>query len=444
MEKDMNNGQLQEPDAQEFSFITEKIKEKPINKKKLIVKFVTNLLMAVLFGAVACFTFYLLSPYVRPLFPAEETQKITFPSDEEPDVNNTQENAESEQESVEEENEKGNQEQIVNVVEKVGLELTDYQDLYSKLNQVADKAMLSMVTVTGVNSNVDWFNNPYESKGQASGLIIGNNGVEILILTEQKIIENVEAIQVTFQGGYTAAAAAKKYDRNTGMAILGIPLESLSKEALEKAAVAVLGNSYTLKPGTPVIAVGSPLGYNDSVTFGNITSTKNTATTMDVNYSLLTTDILGSSSGSGVLLNLNGEVIGVIAQDFSSDTENMTVTALAVSNIKGIIERLSNNLGIAYLGIKGADVTESISEELELPKGIYLTEVAMDSPAMAAGLQNGDVITKIGSTEIRSMKDLQNEMIQCEPEQLITVTASRFAVDEYKELTFDVTLGVLQ
>lgn len=267
------------------------------------------------------------------------------------------------------------------------------------------------MTVTGVKSDTDWFNNAYESKGQASGIIVADNGQELLILTERKVISDVEQVYVTFINDVSVEATMKKYDGNTGIAILSVPRSDVDEDTLDAIAVATLGNSLTTTQGMIAIAVGSPLGTNYSVLTGNITSTNNSISTVDHNYTVFTTDIVGSEGGSGAIINVEGEVIGLVMQDYSSAGDESTLTAISISELKSIIEMLSNNQDVPYIGLELSTVTNDIANEYDIPKGAYIKEVTMDSPAMAAGLQSGDVITKMDGEAIYNVDSYENKLL---------------------------------
>jgi len=301
-----------------------------------------------------------------------------------------------------------------------------------------------MVTVTARTSDVDWFNNTYESQGQVSGTIVGNNGLELLILTERSAIEGADEIQVTFVNKDMETATIKRYDANTGLAVIGVPIAGMKKETLDKVEIATLGNSYSAGQGEPVMALGSPLGYPNAVFHGFITSCKNTVSTLDVNYDLINTDIIGSSQGSGTIINTDGEVIGVIAQKYGTENSQNTVVALSVSEIKGLIEKLSNNQDIVYFGIKGIEVTDTIAIKMEIPRGVYVTETAIDSPAMISGIQSGDIIVSFDDEKVTSLMDFENRLVRYAPGQVVEVKVMRHGSEGYKEIAFIVTLGSLK
>ena len=177
---------------------------------------------------------------------------------------------------------------------------------------------------------------------------------------------------------------------------------------------------------------------------GQITSNSYVRDMTDTNAKFLTTDIYGSTTASGVIIDMDGKVLGIIFQDdTASDTQNL-IRAYGISDLKTKIEKLSNGQDIAYLGIIGTDVTDVAAEELGVPKGAYIREVIVDSPAMQEGIQNGDVIIKIGTTEITSFTDFKETMLKCQPGDLMMVTIKRLGKEEYVELSYEVTLGTLE
>lgn len=429
----------QEQGEQEFAFIKEKIKDKPINKRRLLIRAGYNLLCAVIFGAVACFVFVLLKPYMEDwLYPQQESTisipKDVLPQEEEP--------AKKEEEPEKEEPPAQPESQTVVVQEE--LELEDYQELQNKLYAIGKQANKSVVTVTGVTSGVDWFNTPYENENRSAGIIVGNNGQELLILTEKKIIDDAQAINITFVDETEVSATLKKYDGNTGIAVIGVPLTEIPEETMTEIAVAVLGNSYTVTQGTAVIAIGSPLGTSYSILCGTITSSQNQVSTIDTNYTIFTTDIVGSENGSGVLINLEGEIIGLVLQDYSSQNDRNTITALSISELKQVIEDLSNNQDITYVGLRLSTVTDDIANEYGIPKGVYIKSVELDSPAMAAGLQEADVITAIDGEEVITVEQYYQKVYEKNPEDVITISVKRQNGEEYVDLECPVTIGILR
>lgn len=431
----------QEQGEQEFAFIKEKIKDKPINKRRLLLKAVYNLLCAIIFGATACLVFVLLRPYLEERVYPEEESKITIPKDIIPQE---MEPAPKEDEEEEEEPEPDKEPENQTVVVREQLEPEDYQALQNKLYAIGQQASKSLVTVTGVTSGVDWFDTPYENEYSSAGIIIENNGQELLILTEKKIIADATAIHINFIDGTEAAASLKKYDGNTGIAVIAVPLIEIAEDTMNQISVAALGNSYTITQGSSVIAIGSPLGANYSILCGTITSSQNTVSTIDTNYTIFTTDIIGNENGSGVLINLQGEVVGLVLQDYNNQSNRNTITALSISELKQVIEDLSNNRDIPYVGLRISTVTNDIAEEYGIPKGVYIKSVELDSPAMAGGLQAADVITAINGEEIINAVQYYQKIYERQPEDEITIAVKRQNGEGYVDLECKVTVGILR
>lgn len=432
-----------EHDEQEFDFIKEKIKDKPINRRRLLIRMIYNLLCAVVFGVAACFVFVLLKPYMEEWLYPEKESTINIPKDDLPleqDSEKKEDEPQKEEESKKEEEEPKAPEKVV--VQK--LELEDYQKLQDKLYAIGKQANKSVVTVTGVTSSKDWFDTPYENKNRSAGIIIGNNGQELLILTEKKIIADAQTINITFINEKEVSAQLKKYDGNTGIAIISVPLTEIPEDTMKEIEVAVLGNSYNIIQGTTVLAIGSPLGANYSILCGTITSYQNKVSTIDTNYTIFTTDIVGSENGSGVLINLKGEIVGLVLQDYSNQDDRNTITALSISELKQVIQDLSNNQDITYVGLRVSTVTNAIAKEYGIPKGVYIKSVELDSPAMAAGLQEADVMIAINGEEISSMEQYYQKIYSKKPDEVITITVKRQNGESYVNLDCTVTVGVLR
>lgn len=427
---------MQEKEPDKFSFINEKIKEKPLNKKRLLVHIGYIAGVAVVFGVVASLVFAFLEPKFSQMIYPQQEAVVTIPKDDVVETEATEEADTEPTEAIEPDD--------AAAQPPAQLEIADYQELQSKLYQVGREANKFVVTVTGVKSDTDWFNNAYESKGQASGIIIADNGQELLILTERKVISDAEELYVTFINDVSVTASIKKYDGNTGITVLSVPRSSVDTETMNAIAVAELGNSFVIPQGMLVIAVGSPLGTNYSILTGNITSTTNSISTIDMNYTVFTTDIVGSSNGSGVLVNTSGQVVGLVMQDYSSEGDRNTLTAISISELKALIEMLSNNEDIPYIGLELTTVTNDIANEYDIPKGAYIKEVKMDSPAMAAGLQKGDVITKMDGEAVYNVDSYESKLLEAAPGERVKIVVERQSTGGYKEVTCTVDVSILQ
>ena len=216
---------------QDIEFIKEKVKERPLNRRKLFKKTLLTASMAAIFGLIACVTFLVLEPvFSNLLYPEEEPQQVELKEE------NIEDEMRPEDMILEEETETETTTELQTVVEKVALEIGDYQKLYRNMYTVAKTfADHSMVTVTGVVSDVDWFDNTYENQGQTAGLIVADNGKELLILVDDAAISQAEELEVSFYSGRSVSASLKGKDKETGLAILSVALEDISDDKMPQA-----------------------------------------------------------------------------------------------------------------------------------------------------------------------------------------------------------------
>lgn len=420
-------------------FLRETIKQKPVNKKKLFRRTIITVVMAVVFGLVACFTFLVLEPLIsNKLYPEEETTEVQFPEEtvseemkpedmlvEVPDTEETT-TAELENQQIEE------------ILSQMEFSLDDYQSVYAELAKLAETTSRCVVTVTGVSSDVDWFNDIYENESSASGVIIANNGKSILILVSSSALKDADNIVVTFCNQAQVEAELVQKDNTTGLAILSVELLAINEDTMDVINIAKLGSSNSDKLlGMPIIALGSPAGLNNSVCYGIITSMGTIIDQPDSAYKLITTDIYTSSNATGILINLRGMVVGIIDNiNTGTDMQNR-LTAYGITELKKTIEKMSNNQELAYLGIHGTDIPENMAETLGTQEGVYIKEIEIDSPAMAAGIQSGDVLIRVGNVSVANYNDLLNILYSAQPEDTIEITVLR----QEKEMNMDVTLG---
>lgn len=449
MEQKRNDRAGAEIQRQDSDFITERIKQRPINKKKLLRRTLLTAAMAVVFASVACLTFLVMEPVISNwLYPQEEPAPIEFPAETEEMMPEDMivNDAQMEEPKEEPPQIKLEDEQIAQVLDNVEMGMDDYADMYQDLSEYAKDVSRAVVTVTGSVSNVDWFNDPYESKDQTSGIIVAKLEQELLILINYENVIDAESIMVTFVGGEQEAAQLKKKDVNTKFAVCSVLLSELEPETIENIDVADLtaGSNNRAIVGNPVIAIGSPMGMIDSVGYGLITSNSGAWNAVDSNYKILTTDIYGSANASGVLINLRGQVLGIIDNSHNSEDMKNLISAVGISELRKVIERMSNDRDQAYLGTYGTDVTQEVHENLGVPIGAYITEIEIDSPAMSAGIQSGDIITGIGGKEIISYSDLVNTLLTLQPEEIVGITLMRQGPEEYLQMDVEVTLGILE
>ena len=417
---------------EEFSFMNEKIKDKPFYKKKWVKILASTVVLAVVFGLIASAVFSKVSDWIENKKEQEAMKDIEIPQDTAEDS--------AAPEVTDSETEPSVSETIV-VDPQITME--DYMVLYASFRGLAKDVQKSLVTVTALNNDVDWFNEEYQNLGQCSGMIVGDNGVELLVLTKYSAIESCDGINVTFIDDTIVNAVLKKYDVTTDLAVISINLTDISDNTKAKIVKATLGNSIRLEAGTPVLAIGRADGSEDSMKVGTLTSTHNKQSVVDAEYTILVTDMMKNAGADGILINLNGEVIGIMQDHHLSSNMENVLTAYGISDIKSLLEHLSNNQDIAYLGIKGISVTNEALKS-GVPSGVYVTEVQIDSPAMKGGIQSGDVIQAINGQKVLSMFELSDVLSRLSNRQNITLEVRRLTRDGYKKTNYQTSLSVLE
>lgn len=423
---------------QEFTFITEKVKERPLNRKKLIRKMLGTVAMAVIFGLIACFTFLVLEPVLSNwLYPQEEIEMVEIPEVAEEIL---PEDMLVHEETVLE----PSQEVIDTLKNEIQLDIKDYQQLYQNIHNTVQGLQSAMVTVTSVSQDIDWFNDPYESTDQTNGFLFAQNNQELMILVVLSELNQTDELEVSFMDGTKVPGEMKGTDTNTGLGVVAVQKELLPEHTMESSKFVTLGSSrLSTLIASPVIALGKPLGKASAI-YGMITSVDTTLNMTDRNFKLLTTDIYGSTDASGVLVDFSGRVVGVINQNHNSETAFNAISAIGITELKAVLQRMSNGLENSYLGIKGTDVPTEIHKNMGVPMGAYVTGIVMDSPAMTAGIQSGDIITQINHTNIQSFESYSEVLEELIPGEIIELTLMRQGQTEYHKVELEVTVGSLE
>lgn len=297
-------------------FIREKIKDKPLNKKDLQKsRHSSTLRSGICSGCKHCFC-YISAGY-------QQTIKKSFRWKNNNDVQTaTQQSGIDDSSDAYSEN--GTQSTESGTSSEPSLQtyqptLADYQAVQNQLYRVGTSATKFVVGVTGVTDATDIFNNSYETEGQGVGVILRDNGKQLIILTEKNVVDKADKLSVTFVNDMMADAALVKYDSNTGIAIISVDKSLLDDATIRAIAVAELGNSNIVSRGASVIA----LEANYAILTGLVTSTTNELSAQDNNYSVLTTDIASNKLQSGILINTDGQVIGLSLQDFNPAEETI-------------------------------------------------------------------------------------------------------------------------
>lgn len=409
-----------EEEKEEFSFLQETIKSEQMTGRKLASRIAIAAVCGILFGLMSCVGFFALKPWAESTF-NRNTNKVTIPKDEE------------EKEPPKE------KEQIQTNSPEMTLE--SHEQLNEALFEVAKKAEKGVVEVRGIHGKEGWIEETYDTVNSVSGVIIADTGVEILVLANNSVLKDAESLNCTFYDGSTYGAEMKKQDKNLGIAVFSVNKATLKSMTIQQIMALDLGNSNLVTQGDTLIALGKPFGYSDAISYGIASSIGKKISFADGDYRMILTDIPGSNNGSGIFINTAGEVVGLIKPNLSGSETVSTSNALAISDLKTEIELLSNGKSVSYIGITGAEITAKIEEEQGIPQGLYVKNVEKDSPAMAAGIQCGDVITSVGRIKITTQDAYQNAILKYESGTQIELSGKRRSNNGYVEIKFAVTVG---
>lgn len=294
----------------------------------------------------------------------------------------------------------------------------------------------------------------YETESCGSGIIIGENDEELLICTNNHVVEGATEITVGFVDDEVYTAVVKGTDASNDLAVVAVKIADISDDTLSEIKIAEIGNSDELLVGEQVVAIGNALGYGQSVTTGIVSALNRTIDLDGYNAELIQTDAaINPGNSGGALLDMQGRVIGInSAKASSSGVEGMGY-AIPISYAQPILEDLMNKktrtetvdeADSAYIGISGQGVTDEMSELYGIPKGIYLTEVQEGSPAEEAGLTKGLVITKFDGSSVSSMEDLREMLPYYAAGEEVPVTVSYQSDGEYVEEKLTLTLGAAE
>lgn len=337
------------------------------------------------------------------------------------------------------------------------------------VSDIAAAAMPSIVSIT--NKSVQEVQNYFsqfgyggypqtqETESQGSGIIIGKNDTELLIVTNNHVVENADTLSACFIDNNVLEAKVKGTDADNDLAVIAVPLDSISDETMSAIAVANIGDSDSLKVGEQVVAIGNALGYGQSVTTGiasavnrTLSGSSSEAGTDDSNAAtyIQTDAAINPGNSGGALLNMNGEVIGINSAKLASTEVEGMGYAIPMSRASDIIENLMNKTTRekaaegeqGSLGIKGADVTSEAEEIYGLPKGVYISDVTQGSAAEKAGITPGSVLTKFDGESVTAISQLQNLLQYYKAGETVEVTLQVPGQNNsYEEKTVSITLG---
>lgn len=404
----------------EYSFLQEVIKDEVGGTGKRKKRILRKIGVGIFIGLVACFTFSVFKPWVESRI-SGDPDEVTIPRD-------TKQTAENEAGSS---GEDGN-----------GQKKDNYSKSVKSLSDVAKKgkrSVVSLLVLTGATIG----NKEFVSESQSvSGVLIADNGQELLILGPTMEVGETQQIQATFCDGKKYRVTEKKSDANLELTIYAVKESQLEEKTAKSIRLAALGSSYEVKKGDTTVLLGMLFGQGDAVGYGVLRSSTEKAEWADGTYHILGAELAGFTGGSGIMFNRQGEVVGIICDAAGEDAKEELMHAYAISDVKDVMQFLANGESVPYIGIHATDVSENIAEDRGIPRGIYVDKVEADSPAMRAGIQSGDVLTAIGGTNIENFEQYHELLMEKkEGTHLLIKGYRRGAKDQYVAVHFNATVG---
>ena len=331
------------------------------------------------------------------------------------------------------------------------------------VSDIVEQAMPTVVAITSTavyqsnNYGYGWFfrggPQTYEVPSSGSGIIVGENDKELLIVTNNHVVEDSTSLKVAFIDSEVVDAAIKGTDAETDLAVIAVPLEQIKDDTKSKIKVARLGNSDELKVGQGVVAIGNALGYGQSVTVGYVSALNREVRVSNTSTrELLQTDAaINPGNSGGALLNMKGEVIGINAAKYSSTEVEGIGYAIPISKAEDIMNQLMNRKTMnpveeakrGYLGIQGTSVDEESAAAFGMPRGVYVYKILEEGAAAQSDLREKDIITRVDGQSVRNMTDLQ-ELLACyEMGEQIDLTVQSQKDGEYQERTVTIPLQAM-
>ncbi len=323
------------------------------------------------------------------------------------------------------------------------------------VSTVAANVMPSIVSITNksvqeVRSIFGTGIREYQSESAGSGIIIGQNDDELLLVTNNHVVEGAKQLSVCFIDEEVCEATIKGTDADNDLAVIAVKLSDIKDSTMDNITIATMGSSDDLLIGQQVVAIGNALGYGQSVTTGIISALEREFTIDDYSAKLIQTDAaINPGNSGGALLNMKGEVIGINSAKLASAKIEGMGYAIPISTATPIIEDLMNRqtrepvdkADASYLGISGVSVSAEVSNTYNIPEGIYVSEVTKDGPAEKAGITKGDVIKKFDGASVSSMVELKDQLKYYKAGETVKILVKRSDGSEYKDVTINVTLG---
>lgn len=406
---------------QDYPFIKETIKQRPIDKRAVLKRAAVSAMCGIVFGLCAAVTISVCVPGILEQFEQkaekQKTVKLSPP-------------AEPESSSASEEDEESTGQEKVSDSEKESKEkasdsvtVEHIQNLFKMIQGIAEEPQKALVRVAGMTGDSDLLNDSLLTYGDEGGIVFLKNQKDFYIVTTSDHLGEMKTFWITFSNGDTAQGTLCGADPRTGIVVIRVPAENMDEETWEEIPSVPLSSDWNQEQTQPVIAIGNPVGDMDSLIYGNITSVSGKMNIADAEYPMITTDMAAGEGGGGVLLDMQGQMTGLIISD--DGEKKSVIRAVSVARLSPLLEKLTNGEPLCYAGIMGTTISQEQAEQLEIPQGVFVDSVEDGSPAMTAGVQSGDILYQIGDQKISTMWDYSLILQDKNPGDHMTITLYR-------------------
>ena len=325
----------------------------------------------------------------------------------------------------------------------------------SDVTAIAKATLPAMVEITGSETSTGssyWFGNQSQTYSvSGTGIIIGQNEGELIVLTNAHVVNNVDDLKVVFVDGQSVTCSVKGVRTDKDVAVVSVKVTDMKESTLNAISIAELGDSDTVEVGNQVIAIGNALGEGQSVTVGYVSALNREITVSNYTFSnlMMTDAAINSGNSGGALLDTNGKVIAInFAKTSETGVEGMAY-AIPVSTVKDLIDSLSSaetrtkvsSSDKGFLGISGLDITSSVASSYGYPQGLMIKYVQSGSPAEKAGLGDYDIIVTLDGKSVTSQSSLSETLNYYKAGETVTVGYYHMENSSYVLKTAEVTLG---
>ena len=450
----------------EFEFIKEQVIPKKRKKfRKWLIPFFMTFFMAIMFGIVAALTFCLAEPRLYELLHKDDQNPFVIPTptplgrgdeddrkegedlvddSEDPNTGNLPTTVPNNEKPNGQEGKElnGHSSDSVEpgpvIIEAIDADIDDYLTMFSDIRRLTDEVGKSILTVSSIIDGKDWFGNPIEKRIYTTGLVVENSGTNIMLLVSLDRIKDASSIKIEINDTTVIDAMLHDYESELNLAVISVNIADIPKRVLSNIAVARIGESYTLAVGDPIMAMGSPNGYPQSVDMGIVSSKGSLLSITDYEIDFYNTNIITNNESDGVIVNFKGEVVGLLTRTLKEGLNEELSTVVGISKVKSYIDRMVSQTPRIYCGVIAENLPQVAMANYNVTRGVYVYEVQKDSPAFKAGIMSGDIILNVGDRLISNMNNFYNAISDHEHGTQVAFKIRRTSSD--KELELNVVL----